>query len=139
MLQRKQSLWALAAVACAVLTLKFPFFSGERLEVAPAKISQVLTATDNIGILIITVILIVAGLVNIFNYKNRKLQLRITVGLILLSLLNIYLYFRETKTFQHGTFSLTALFSLAIPLLLFLTSRGIYRDQKLVKSTDRLR
>jgi len=139
MLQRKQSLWTLLAVVCAVLTLKFPFFSGDKLQIAPAKISQYLTATDSIGILIITVIIVVAGLVNIFNYKNRKLQLRITIGLILLSLLDIFLYFKETQHFQNGTFSLTALFALAIPLLLFMASRGIYRDEKLVKSADRLR
>jgi hypothetical protein len=140
MLQRKQTVWMLLAVACAVGTLKFSFFSGSKLGAALTTPSpQYLTATGNILILMLTVAIIVAGLVNIFNYKNRKLQLRATLGIILVSLLNIFLYYLETQKFQTGTYSLTAIFTLAIPILMVLAARGIAKDQKLVKSTDRLR
>src|ERR1019366_4523810 len=109
MLQRKQTLWMLLAVACAVGTLKFPFYSGTKLGAALTPPSpQYLTATGNVFLLITTVAFIVATLVNIFNYKNRKLQLRITVLLIVLSLLTIFLYFLETQKFQAGTYSLTS-------------------------------
>jgi len=138
MLQRIQSLWALLAVACAVLTLKFSFYSGNKL-IAPARTFEYLTGTTNVLILILTVVIIVGGLVNIFNYKNRKLQLRATLALFLLSLINIVLYFRETQKFAEGNYDLTALLSFSMPVFFFLAAKGIYRDQKLVKSADRLR
>lgn len=141
MLQRRQTLWMLLAVACAVLTLKFSFFSGNRPGTAPGAGTtfQYLTATGNVFLLILTVAIIVAGLVNVFNYKNRKLQLRVTIAILLVSLLNIFLYYKQTQNFVQGNYDLTALLSLAIPVLLVLTARGIAKDQKLVKSADRLR
>jgi hypothetical protein len=142
MLQRIQTLWALLAVACAVLTLKFSFFSGNLApDPGTAKMFKSVTATSNVFLLVLTVAIIVAGLVNIFNYKNRRLQARITLLLILLSLVNIVLYYRETRKFfaAEGTFDLTAVLALAIPVFLILAVRGIIRDEKLVKSADRLR
>lgn len=139
MLQRKQTLWALLAVACAIATFKLPFYSGVRLSVTPANLSQYLTATDNIGILIITAIITGGGLANIFNYKKHGSQLLVTLGLIILSLLNIFLYYQETLKFQNGTYALTSIFALAIPVLLFMATRGINRDRKLLKNADRLR
>ena len=139
MLQRKQTLWALLAVLCAVATLKFPFYSGDLLAPAPGKLAQYLTAADSVLILIITVIIIIGGLVNIFNFKKHVLQFRITLLLILLSLLDIFLYYKEAQKFQNGTYSLTALFALAIPLLFFMATRGIWRDRQTLKNADRLR
>jgi hypothetical protein len=41
--------------------------------------------------------------------------------------------------FTTGTYSLTSLLYLAVPVCLFLAARGIRKDDKLVKSLDRLR
>lgn len=147
MLQRIQTLWLLLATTCAVLTLKFSFFSGNKPGqgpvvapgVVPATQFKYLTATSNIILLILTVAIIVATLVNVFNYKNRKLQMRITLVLLLVSLLNIFIYFQQTKNFIEGNYDLTAFLAFAIPVFFFMASRGIYRDEKLVRSTDRLR
>jgi hypothetical protein len=67
--------------------------------------------------------------------------MRITLAALLVSLLNIYLYYSETKKFVavESSLDLTCVFVFAIPVLLFLAFRGIYRDQKLIKSMDRLR
>jgi len=143
MLQRAQTFWTLLATACAVLTLKFQFYSGNKLGVPPTspKTFEHLTATSNIIILILTVTIIVAGLVNTFNYKNRPFQLRITMALILISVLNIILYYFQSRKFLpgEGSFALTSLLTLAIPVFFIFASRGIYKDEKLVKSADRLR
>jgi hypothetical protein len=77
--------------------------------------------------------------IDIFLYKNRKLQLRIVIVAILLSLLNIYLYYKQTLQFSHGFYALTSVLVFVIPVFLFLAARGIGRDEKLVKSLDRLR
>jgi glucan phosphoethanolaminetransferase (alkaline phosphatase superfamily) len=140
MLQRKQSLWMLLAAACAVLTIKLPFYTGPTMDAAQGKVVEVITASSNIPLLILTVLLVVVMLVNIFNYKNRKLQLRITIGLILVSLLDIFLFYQASmKTIIGGTFALTSVLALAIPLLLIMAARGIFKDHKLIKSADRLR
>jgi hypothetical protein len=141
MLQRKQSLWMLLAAACAVLTIKLPFYTGYIVDAAQGKEAGKITASSSIPLLILTVLLVVVMLVNIFNFKNRKLQLRITIGLILVSLLNIFLFSQASMTppIIGGTFALTSILALAIPLLLIMAARGISKDQKLIKSADRLR
>ena len=60
---------------------------------------------------------------------------------IVLSLLNILIYWIHSGTpdFVEGGFSLTAVISLAIPFFLILAARGIRKDEKLIKSADRLR
>jgi hypothetical protein len=141
MLQRMQSIWLLLAAICAILTIKYSFYSGN-IETTGQPISfQFLTATFNIWILIVTIALACIAAIDIFLYKNRKLQGRLAILGILLSLLNIFLYLKAIHRFveNQGSHTITAIFVIAIPILFFLAARGIYRDQKLVKSLDRLR
>lgn len=139
MLQRIQSVWTLLAAICAALTFKFSFFSGNKaVDVTGHRFTSV-TATSSVLILLVTVIITAATLINIFNYKNRRRQIWINIGLIILSLLNIFLYFKESQGFVEGKYDLTAVLSFVIPLFLILAVRGIMKDDKLVKSADRLR
>jgi len=98
-----------------------------------------LTAARSVTILFITVILIVGILFNIISYKNRRRQIWINIGLIVVSLLNIFLYYQESLNYIEGKVALGAILSIVIPILLILAVRGIIRDNKLVKSADRLR
>ena len=100
---------------------------------------QYLTSGSSVLILILTIAVVCMALIDIFLYKNRKLQMRIALGAILLSLLNIFLFYRETKSFVQGNYDLSAIFSLAVPVFLILAASGIYKDEKLVKSMDKLR
>jgi hypothetical protein len=153
MLQRKQTLWALLAVICAALTFKFAFYSGNMAVGVNGHVFLQVKAVPVLGfgkdsasagsvlILIVTVTLIAGILINIFNFKARKKQFWITIGLTFISLLNILLYWRASGVppFTEGSFNIGALFSLAIPICLLLAASGIRKDQKLVKSVDRLR
>jgi hypothetical protein len=100
-----------------------------------------LTAQSNLLLLILTAGVGIASLIAIFLYKNRKMQMRITLITLLVSLLNLGLYFAETQKYVpgEGKFDLSAVFAIFIPILLFLAIRGIRKDEKLVKSLDRLR
>jgi uncharacterized membrane protein len=139
MLQRMQSIWLLFAGICAFLTIRLSFFSGN-IELAGQPASfQYLNASFNIWILVITVVLICIAAIDIFLYKNRKLQGRLAILGILLSLLNIFLYYKQIHKFTIGNYDLTAILAIVIPIFFFLASRGIYRDEKLVKSLNRLR
>ena len=129
----------LLAAACAVLTLKFPFSSGGAVSAGQGKQISYVTATSAWPLLFLTVAVAVGTLVNIFNYKNRTLQLRVTVALILLSLLNIIFFYRQTTLLMEGTYALASILALVVPVALVLAARGIFKEQKLVKSADRQR
>jgi hypothetical protein len=134
-----QSLWFLLAGICAFMTIRLSFYSGN-IELAGQPASfQYLNAGFNIWILILTIALVCIAVIDIFLYKNRKLQGRLALLGVLLSLLNIFLYYKQTLRFAAGNYDLTALLALAIPVFFFLAMRGIFRDEKLVKSLDRLR
>src|SRR5258706_2042545 len=139
MLQRMQSVWLLLAAICACLTIKFSFCSGNIVVGGQPAVFQSLTAGFNIWILIVTIALVCIAAIDIFLYKNRKLQGRLAILGILFSVLNIYLYYNQTHKFLIGNYDLTAVLAIAIPIFFFLAVRGIYRDQKLIKSLDRLR
>jgi hypothetical protein len=53
--------------------------------------------------------------------------------------INIVIYFSQLKKFTSGNISLTAVLAFAVPVLLLLAARGIWKDEKLMKSLDRLR
>ena len=139
MLQRMQSIWLLLAAICAFLTIRLSFYSGNMETAGQPTSFEYLNAGFNIWILILTIALVCIAAIDIFLYKNRKLQGRLALLGIVLSLLNIYLYYKQTHRFAAGNYDLTAILALAIPVLFFFAARGIYRDQKLVKSLDRLR
>jgi hypothetical protein len=141
MLQRMQSVWLLLAAICAFLTIRYSFYSGNIETPGQPATFQYLTASFNIWILIITIALVCIAAIDIFLYKNRKLQGRLAILGIILSFGNIFLYLKEIHRFveNQGSHTITAVFVFAIPVLFYLAARGIYRDQKLVKSLDRLR
>ena len=139
MIQRIQTLWLALASMAALATLRFSFYSGNKLDVNQAKGFHELTATSNFLLLILTAGIGVCSLIVIFLYKNRRLQLRLTILALVLSLLNIFLYYRETLAYTEGNFTITAILTLLIPIFLFFAIRGIYKDEKLIKSADRLR
>ncbi|HVZ55022.1 MAG TPA: DUF4293 family protein [Chitinophagaceae bacterium] len=138
MIQRMQSLWLLLASFAALLTFHYPFYSGLRTG-TPGNQLVYLNASSNMLVTVFTSVLVLGGLVTIFLYKNRRRQLGASIALLLLALLDLVIYFSMTKQYTGGTFSLTALLALAIPLFLLLAARGIWKDERLVKSLDRLR
>jgi len=140
MIQRFQSLWLLLAAIFAFFTFKLSFYSGSKIIKGTLTHNVRLRAdTSQILILLVTGIVVLLCFIGIFLYKNRKRQLTLTVINCILSVILIVLYFLEIQKFETGIISLSCLFTLAIPIFLFLGARGIWRDEKLVKSLDRLR
>jgi peptidoglycan/LPS O-acetylase OafA/YrhL len=139
MIQRLQSLWLLAAALCAALTYKFPFYTGNKTTEANMQKFETLIASSNFLLLIFTAVLAGGCLALIFLYKNRKQQLWLTILALMIAFIDLVIYFMETKKFVSGTFSLSAVLALVVPVFLVLAVRGIWKDEKLVKSLDRLR
>lgn len=140
MLQRIQTIWLLLVSGLAFASLKLSFFSGNIL-VDNVKQFQNFTAMSHLLIMILTVGVGIASLITVFLFGNRQLQIKICFGVLAVALLNILLYYLQTRNFvpNEWSFDLTSLVTIAIPFLLFLAIRGIYKDEQLVKSVDRLR
>ena len=136
MLQRIQTIWLLFASVCVFLTLKFSTYSGTTKDLIP---SALLTGTSTIPLIMVTLATGIVSLITIFLYKNRKLQLRLTLLSILLEVLLIFLYYNQIKTFTGGVISITALFHLGVIVFLVLAARGISSDEKLIRDSNRLR
>lgn len=141
MIQRIQTLWLLTAALFTALTFTFPFYSGYKAVESNVPLIPFtkLVASSNFILLIFSAILLAGCIIIIFFFKDRKLQLNLVIAAIAVSIINLIIYFVEMKKFTSGTISLTAIFALAIPVFLFLASRGIWKDKKLIKDLDRLR
>ena len=136
MIQRVQTLWMVLAAIAVFLTLKFLFYSGTLIA---DNSYHPLLATDNFLILILTSALGTGIIINIFLYKNRKVQMRIIIIAILLECLIIFLYIKQTKNYSTGNYSLWSALHILIFIFLILSAQGIYKDSKLIRDSNRLR
>lgn len=138
MLQRIQSVWLLIASLLSFATLWFPFFAGNKIENGVNTFISY-TAKDNFIVLILNIAVAVAALVIIFLYKDRKQQIKITVASLIVSLIALIVLFTKTSKTETTVLALTSLIYFAIPVFLVLAIIAIWKDEKLVKSADRLR
>lgn len=138
MLQRIQTVWLLLAGVFAFLTIKFAIYNGTKLTNGISEYMP-LSAGSNLLLLIFTVALGLLPLITIFLYKNRGLQIKLTLAALGVYIICSVFYFTAIKNFTQGAPSFWSVFYFLIPLCLLLAIRGIYKDQKLVKSIDRLR
>lgn len=136
MIQRIQTIWLLLASILIFLCLKLSFFSGTHL---PDNLYHQLNGTENLLLMTCTIALGILALFNIFLYKNRVVQLRLCTAGILLEAFIIFLYFKETQHFSKGDYAITAGFHILIIVAFILAARGINKDEKLIRDSDRLR
>ena len=135
MIQRIQTIWLLAAAGCSIASLLLPFYAGNKEN----NLYETLTAKSHFLLMVLCVAVMVGSLFSIFLFKNRKRQTLLTGVSFLLQLAAIAFFFYQTGQFKEGTFSLTAVFPLAVPFFLILAIIGIRKDERLVRSMDRLR
>lgn len=142
MIQRVQTLWLLIAAIAIFLTLKFSFYSGtlsNTSTIVTKDLFHSMAASDNLLIMVLSSALGSALVINIFLFKHRMLQFRICILAILLEVLILFLYYRETKLYTNGTLDIWSIFHLVVIVALILAARGIYKDEKLIKDSNRLR
>ena len=139
MIQRQQTLWLLLAVACSVLSFLYPVYTGQRLGDNNIVIMEELMAGSNFFLLVLTGISVLAGAIAIFLFKDRKTQVKLTIAGIVIAILLFILYFTEIKKFQTGRFALTSIYMAGILIGYIMATRGILKDEKLVKSLNKLR
>jgi hypothetical protein len=149
MIQRIQSLFLLLAAIAGGTMGSFNLWKA-RLTRGNVASEDYFNATSSYLIFIVLMVSTILALVTIFLYKNRKLQFRLTVLNIFLAIAVLCLiYFKvqgkanalvsEGATIVSATFLLPAFLPVVMIVCLFLAARGIYKDEKLIKSLDRLR
>lgn len=139
MIQRQQSLWLLLAAACSVLSFFFPFFGGaEQNLTATSGIMSTINAGSSLFLIILMGGSVILALVTIFLYKDRKMQFRLALAGLAASTLAILLFFSEIKGIP-GVIALSSVFVFVVPVFYFLAIRGIRKDEKLIKSLNKLR
>lgn len=157
MIQRIQTIWLLLAAAFAAITFRFPFYSGERIvnnaatttnpantvnaapPIDPITGLTDLDANTTIWLTILTVLAGAIAFVTIFLFNNRRLQLRLTFLGIFITVALLVVYFLEMQNFTRGNMALWCVFYFAILACYILGAQGISKDEKLIKSMDRLR
>lgn len=141
MIQRVQTIWLLLASAAIFITLKTSFYSGTLSNgtLVSANTFHSLVATDNFILMVLTSALGTAVLINIFLFKHRQVQFRICIIAILAEVLLLFLFYRQTKLYINGTLDIWAIFHLVTIISLIFAARGIYKDEKLIKDSNRLR
>ncbi len=141
MIQRIQSVWLLLAALVMATIFYFPSYKFSGTSLLPLTIGN-----DFLGI-ILAVISIIMSIFIIFKYKNRKSQSGfVWLNILVCVALQVWLFVRInnfTNQPEHvntpGYYWIGTFIPLITIILLFMAKAGINKDQKLVKSLDRLR
>ena len=141
MIQRIQSIWLLIVALAAFATYTLTLYIGKPADGS----SRPFMLADNFLLVIMIILLGVLAIVCIFLFKRRKLQFRLSVlgvifsaGFLFLEYLKVE-QFKKTNNILTGSYQIGALLPFVMIIFFILAARGVYRDEKLVKSMDRLR
>jgi hypothetical protein len=141
MIQRVQTIWLLLAAVAGFLTTQVALFAGMLAGEVPKKYY----ATENLLLFAVSIIAALLAVIAIFLYKNRSSQMKFTGLGIFVSIALIALEVWKIGEFQQsvgilkGTYYWGALLPIAMAVFFVLAAINIRRDNKLVKSLDRLR
>ena len=129
MLQRIQTIWTLLAVLAAV----FLFITGQDVVVS-----------DSIPLLNIgCIVLVIIGALSIFSFKNRKRQILLNMISIIINVLLIgvlvYWLLNLSGGIHFPEKGIEPIFPLIAVICLLIANMYIRKDERLVKSVDRLR
>jgi hypothetical protein len=147
MIQRIQSLYLLLAAGAAVGTWFLDIF---KATLSDDPVPKYFNAQSNFGVFVVYMLIVALAVFSIFLFKNRKLQLKLTVLNIFLAIGATALQYLKVQDFVNSlqaggkvisssTYLPGAFLPVLIIIFLFMATRGIYKDEKLIKSLDRLR
>lgn len=158
MIQRIQTVYLFLAAACSVALFFFPvasflsdltyqkFYITGLENMAPGSPAAIASSLV-LPLAVVGAIMAILALAGILTYKNRGLQLKLVTFGILLSVIMIagifFLYVplieKKLSVVPDYSGSVGIYFPLIALVLFILANRAIRRDDKLVKSLDRLR
>ena len=141
MIQRIQTLWLLIVAIAAFATYTLTLYVGKIADNS----EKVFQLADDFLLVIIIIALGILAIICLFLFKNRKLQFKLSVFGVIFSIGFLFLEYVRVESFkkdnliQSGSYQVGALLPLVMVIFFFMAARGIYKDERLVKSMDRLR
>ncbi len=145
MIQRKQSLWLFIAALLNAGVFYFCLYAYHIMENG-ADAVKYLRVNDHYPSLLIALVMTLLPLVTIFMYGNRKRQMRMTaVSIIAIGSFVTMTLSRVTNLSKlvpaptDPSYRAGAILPVIAIVFLFMAIFGIRKDDKLVKSVDRLR
>ena len=160
MIQRVQTIYMLASVI-AILTMHFFWLASFAIPEATFELNSLGLVCQTKGfetdrmvweLFIVLLLMVALPLINIFLYKNRKLQLRVLIYTIILNVLYYGLFFWECYRLKGEVAALSQggvvdvhynIMMLVMPAVsifaLIMAARGVIYDIALLKSLERLR
>jgi magnesium-transporting ATPase (P-type) len=140
MIQRQQSLWLLLSTIAAIFSFMFPFVvGGEIIGKSTTPTPLHVDAASSFFLLILTGGSLILSTVIIFLFKNRRQQMLLCLSGVLLSVIIIILYIVQMNKLINPVLALSCIFPFLIVVGYFMAFRKIRKDEKLVKSLDKLR
>jgi len=133
MIQRIQTIWLLLASAAAFSVLRYPFYY------TPTPLALEINGSAGYSTLISLAFSACLSFITIFLYGNRMLQLKVVLINFLLSVLIGYFVYKIVVANPGGGFTLPSIALFVIPVLQIMATVNIYKDNRKVKSADRLR
>ena len=133
MIQRIQTIWLLLASAAAFSVLRFPFYY------TPTPFALEINGSAGYSTLISLAFSACLSFITIFLYGSRMLQLKVVIVNFLLSVLVGYFVYKIVVANPGGGFTLPSLALFIIPVLQIMAMVNIYKDDRKVKSADRIR
>ncbi len=145
MIQRIQSVWLLLAALCCLCLFFFDIYHANVM-VNGVATTQYIRVNDHYPSLLIALVVTVLPAAAIFMFKNRKrqrllsvLSIVFTISFIGMALSRVTNFNTDNPTATEATYWIGSVLPVAAIIFLILAIRGINKDEKLVKSLDRLR
>jgi len=135
MIQRIQTIWLLIATICGVLTFFMPFATYPD---AANQFTKIM-AHSKWYLIMLTLLSSLGSLIAIFLYHDRSIQLKVNYGALAMSGLLLLLITYKSFSFSGAVLSLSCLLYIAMPILQFLSIRGINNDKEVVEDSEHLR
>lgn len=146
MLQRKQSIWLFLATLCNAGVFLFDIYRVSYKDAAGTVLQNVLRVANNYPLLLIALVMTLLPLITIFMFRNRKKQMSMTavsmvatLAFISMMLVNVNKLERSTPGMTGGTYWVGAVLPVIALIFIVMSLAGIRKDEKLVRSMDRLR
>ena len=152
MLQRIQTVFLLLVVICMLLTLFFPVWetneevAGRSITLTPwsLTIDEVEEGFPYTFVAMLAIASIVIALIEIFKYNNRLLQMKLGAlnSLFMAGSLGLAVYFYTEVIGEYpmeGSFGAALYLPAAAMIFNVMANRYIRKDEKMVRSADRIR
>jgi hypothetical protein len=141
MIQRIQSVWLVLAGIAGLITYRLPLWEGTLQD----KSVKSFIGPESLLLFSVIVATCLLGFVTIFLYKNRTLQKNLAfVGMILSIAIIALEYFivedfKTLQNFKTSAWKFGAIMPGLMVVFFFLAYQGIRKDEKMIKSLERLR